>query len=498
MKNYPRLLSKILEIYKMNNIANSLYWDLCTYTPEASKSAKRECLNIIKRQANELLACQEIGKLKELIDKSREKLSLVEKRNVDLIYQQHIRAKQSRSKAYTSYNDAISRCEDIWQKNRNDRAYNEILPTFEEIIQSAGGVQEFLTEKEKKLKYQRFVNYHSPEAKLSDLKDIYKKIADRVPRIIEEANKKQKTSNNRTEDLYLTSSQMLNLYKCVAKKMGFNFQRGRIDKSYHFFCGGYPGDERILLRTSGDFISNIMKAVHEIGHGLYEQGLPEEYMNQPVGKAAGMALHESQAIFMEMHIGRTYEFMELLAKILHDEFNIQGERSSVENLYRRATQISHSATRLESDELSSLLHVLVRCEIEEDLIEGNTTPRQLPAVWNNLMKKYLKNIPHQTNSFMQDIHWFKGYFGYFPTYILGAIYAYQLSQDLKCHSASFLNEVAKGNFSEINEYLKNRVWKYGSTSPTKVWLNIDLGSTQIVDDYIDYLENKYLGERGRG
>jgi carboxypeptidase Taq len=281
----------------------------------------------------------------------------------------------------------------------------------------------------------------------------------------------------------------------IMEVMGFDFTRGRIDDSTHPFCGGTAFDVRITNRyKTDDFISGIMGIVHETGHALYEQNLPANYKNQLVGKAKGMAIHESQSLLMEMQVGRSKEFCEFLSKLLNDEFGLKGQEYSADNLYKLNTRVKPSLIRVDADEVTYPMHVMLRFEIEELLINKELTLNDIPDFWNKKMQEYLGVVPN-TNSegCLQDIHWPSGSFGYFPAYTCGAIIASMLMEGARKSAITIDADITMGNFNSINEFLNNKVRNFGSLKTTKDLIKDATGENKInTEIFLKYLKTKYL------
>ena len=201
------------------------------------------------------------------------------------------------------------------------------------------------------------------------------------------------------------------------KKIGFDFLHGRLDVSIHPFCGGAYKDSRITTRYNEEnFVESLMGVLHETGHALYNLGLPEKWKYQPVGDALGTVVHESQSLFMEMQVCRSYEFLKFASPIIRKTFNKKGNKWKANNLYQIYTYVKSSFIRVDADEVTYPLHVILRYKIEKELIEGNIKVKEIPSIWNMYMKKYLGIEPkNDKEGCLQDIHWFDGTFGYFPT-----------------------------------------------------------------------------------
>ena len=227
---------------------------------------------------------------------------------------------------------------------------------------------------------------------------------------------------------------------------------------------------------------------------MYEQNLPANYKNQLVGKAKGMAIHESQSLLMEMQVGRSKEFCEFLSKLLNDEFGLKGQEYSADNLYKLNTRVRPSLIRIDADEVTYPMHVMLRFEIEELLINKELTLNDIPDFWNKKMQEYLGVVPN-TNSegCLQDIHWPSGSFGYFPAYTCGAIIASMLMEGARKSAITIDADITMGNFNSINEFLNNRVRNFGSLKTTKDLIKDATGENKInTEIFLKYLKTKYL------
>jgi carboxypeptidase Taq len=277
--------------------------------------------------------------------------------------------------------------------------------------------------------------------------------------------------------------------------MGFSLDHGRLDTSAHPFCSGSNDDVRLTPRyDEGNFISSLTSVIHEVGHGLYQQNLPQAYRDQPVGGPQGMAFHESQSIIIERQVCASIAFTEFLAALLKDEFGFQGKEYEAENLYKLLTSVAPSLVRVDADEVTYPLHVILRFEIEEALIEGNIKADDLPELWNTKMQAYL-DIKPQTDDVgcMQDIHWPSGQLGYFPAYANGAIIANMLMQAAQKDYPTMDAALREGNFNDLNNFLTENLRRFGALKSSSDLLAGATGHTKIQPTtFLGYLKKKYL------
>jgi len=253
----------------------------------------------------------------------------------------------------------------------------------------------------------------------------------------------------------------------VMTALGFDFDHGRLDISHHPFCGGVPDDVRITTRyNTGNFVESLMGVIHETGHAMYEQGLPADWRRQPVGEALSSGTHESQSLLMEMQAGRTREFLQFLAPRAQRIF--LGHESndpawSVDNLHRLYTRVERSHIRVDADEVTYPLHVILRYELEKDLIAGTLKVKDIPDAWDAKMSEYLdiSTAGNFTDGCLQDVHWPAGLFGYFPTYTLGAMTAAQLFAAATREVKDLHGGISRGDFSQLLAWLRDKVHGQG-------------------------------------
>ncbi|OYW12973.1 MAG: carboxypeptidase M32, partial [Rhodospirillales bacterium 12-54-5] len=257
-------------------------------------------------------------------------------------------------------------------------------------------------------------------------------------------------------DQPIPTEQQKNLGLSMMQRLGFDMSQGRIDSSTHPFCGGVPGDVRITTRYDPNrFMGSLYGVMHETGHALYEQGLPEAWRGLPVGVARGMSVHESQSLFVEMQLGRSAAFLRFLAPQLAQHFGVSGAAWTAENLQLALTRVTRSFIRVDADEVTYPLHVILRYELEQALLSGDLPPEDLPGAWAEKMQQYLGiTPPDDAQGCLQDIHWPEGMIGYFPTYTLGAMLAAQLMAAARRTLTDLDVQLESGEFSMIIKWLK--------------------------------------------
>lgn len=282
----------------------------------------------------------------------------------------------------------------------------------------------------------------------------------------------------------------------VAAALGFDFAHGRLDESAHPFTGGAPDDVRLTTRyDEADWTSALMGTVHETGHALYERGLPPDWRGQPAGGARGMTLHESQSLLVEMQVGRSRPFLEFLAPLLREAFGARGPEWEPEALRRRATRVERGLVRVEADEATYPFHVVMRYRLERALLSGDLAPADLPGAWGEAMEAALGvRPPGDRLGCLQDIHWYDGAFGYFPTYTLGALAAAQLFAAARRAVADMDANIAAGDFAPLLGWLRENVHAWGSFLDTDALLARATGAPLSEAAFLAHIRRRYIEE----
>jgi carboxypeptidase Taq len=278
--------------------------------------------------------------------------------------------------------------------------------------------------------------------------------------------------------------------------MGFPFDRGRLDESEHPFTEGVPGDIRVTTRLDpNDPFSGLLGALHETGHALYDLGLPQDWRDQPVGRDRGMALGESQSLLIEMILCRSRPFVRYVQPLLLKHFGVSGPEWELENVYAHLTRVKRGLIRVDADELTYPLHIMLRYELEKQLLSGDLAVRDLPEAWNAGMEQRLGiRPPNDADGCLQDIHWAVGSFGYFPSYALGAVIAAQLYETLRTDVPELDEQLAKGEYSGLLGWLRTHVHGLGAKVPVQDLLKAATGKPLSAVSFIRYVESKYLEE----
>jgi len=280
----------------------------------------------------------------------------------------------------------------------------------------------------------------------------------------------------------------------VTGKLGFDYQRGRIDVALHPFCGGSPADTRMTTRFHEDApLDSLFSSIHETGHGLYEQGLIQEDVGTPLGQSVGMGVHESQSRLWENQVSRSRAFWTYFEPRFRTHFPAQTARIDSETLYRAINAVEPTLIRVDADEITYNLHILLRFEIEQRLFRGELAVRDLPPTWNALSAELLGLTPPSDRlGVLQDVHWSGGSFGYFPSYCIGNMMAAQLWYAVQREIPGLETDFSLGEFSRLLGWLRERIHREGRRHDTLALVKRVTGEPLSPRHLLRYLRERYL------
>ncbi|MGB0694247.1 MAG: carboxypeptidase M32 [Rhodospirillaceae bacterium] len=390
---------------------------------------------------------------------------------------------------------ASSRCEEIWRGAKEASDFAAVQEPLEVLL---GLVQQVATAKAERLgtsPYDALLDEYEPGGSSAAIDVIFEDLAGFLPGFLEEVLEHQaRTQPAAVPEGPFPTAQQKALGQEVMKTMGFDFTHGRLDVSAHPFCGGAPRDVRLTTRyDESDFASALMGVIHETGHALYELGLPEVHLPQPAARSGGMSLHESQSLLMEMQASRSRPFLSWLAPRAKAAFNGTGPAWEPDALHKTYIRVERGFIRVDADEVTYPAHVILRYRLEQAMIAGDLKIADLPGAWNEQMQALLGvTPPNDRLGCLQDIHWYDGAFGYFPTYTLGAMTAAQLFQAACKAHPEILEDLARGDFSRLLGWLRHNVHGKGSTLSASALLTEATGGPLDPQIFKDHLRRRYL------
>ena len=460
MSAYQELEARFHRITNLRHAVAMLGWDLATMMPEGGRTARAEQVATLRVLAHELLTDPRMDDLLGAAETESGRLDDWQRANLREMRREWTHATALDARLVEALSKANAQCEAVWREARPRSDFGLIRPHLERVVAL---YKEVAAAKAAKLgcsPYDALLDTWEPEGRAAEIDRLFTPLEAALRPLLEEVLERQaKEPHARAPGGPFPVARQRALCERLMAALGFEFQNGRLDESLHPFCGGVPDDVRITTRYhEDDFTQSLMGVLHETGHALYERGLPPRWRYQPVGEARSMSVHESQSLLVEMQACRSREFIDYLAPLAREAFGSRGEAWEADNLYRLYTRVSRGLIRVEADEVSYPAHVILRYRLERAMLLGELTVAELPGAWDDGMEDLLGvRPPDDRRGCLQDIHWYDGAWGYFPTYTLGAIAAAQLFDAAKRADPSIPAAIGRGDFRPLLAWLRTHV-----------------------------------------
>ena len=387
-------------------------------------------------------------------------------------------------------------CEVDWRRARAENDFASLLPALREVLNLVRQTADARAEALSLAPYDALLEEYEAGTRMARLDPLFDRLAEFLPAFLPQVLERQdaRPAPVRPEGPFAIADQRA-LAAELMQALGFDFARGRLDISHHPFCGGATGDVRITTRyNESDFAESLMGVLHETGYALYESGLPDDWQFQPVGNALGMAIHESQSLLIEMQVSRSRPFLVFALPHMRAAFGGNGPGWEVDNLYRLYTRVAPGFIRVDADEVTYPLHIILRYRLEQALLSGDLDLADLPGAWNDGMRDLLGITPPDDRlGCLQDVHWPSGSFGYFPTYTLGAMAAAQFYRAAHGDMPGLEEEIAAGRLAPLVSWLRTHVHGQGSCRTADELLSRATGEPLNPEIFLAHLEARYLG-----
>jgi carboxypeptidase Taq len=488
MSAYVALERRFKRLADLGGAASVLHWDQAAVMPKGGNAARGEQLAALGGLMHEILTAEATA---ELIEQARgEALDQWQAANLRLIEDRYSRAVALPQDLVEAKARATNQCEMAWRQARADDDYPSLRPYLEEVLRLTREAATLQGQKLSLDPYAALLDQFQPGIDEATIDRLFAPLQAQLPALIEARLRTQPTPEQPRGPF--PKAQQKALAVALMARLGFDFEHGRLDESTHPFCGGTPTDIRITTRyDENETVSALMGVLHETGHALYEAGLPEPWRGQPVGTSHGMAIHESQSLIIEMQACRSPAFLRYLSGRLRAAFGDQ-PAFLPENLIARYTHVAKGMIRVDADELTYPLHIVLRYRLEKALIKGDLDLHDLPAAWNDGMQELLGIVPGtDREGCLQDIHWPVGAFGYFPNYTLGALLAAQLFQAAERQLPGLLGEIEIGDFTALRNWLRNTIHAKASSLPMQKLIEEATGSELGPGAFLAHVEARY-------
>ncbi|MBM3597105.1 MAG: carboxypeptidase M32 [Alphaproteobacteria bacterium] len=492
---YAELERRFRRLNSLEEASAVLGWDQQTMMPPGGARARAEQLATIRVLAHGMIIDPALG---DLIPAAGAQSGLDDWQRANL---REIERIWRHSTALTPdlverMSHACSVCEMAWREARPKSDFVQVLPHLQLVLDLTREAAQAKSAVFGCSLYDALLDQYEPGSHAKRVDVLFDDLAAFLPGLIGDALEHQARG---PKMLPLAGpfpvEQQRQLGLELMKVAGFDFEHGRLDVSLHPFSGGTPEDVRITTRyREDDFMPALMGVMHETGHALYELGLPRDWVQQPVGKARGMAMHESQSLLVEMQACRSMAFLAFAAPLLRKAFGGEGPAWQADNLYRHYTHVERGFIRVDADEATYPAHVILRYRLERALIGGDLKLADLPGAWNEGMRTLVGVAPdNDREGCLQDIHWYDGAFGYFPTYTMGAIAAAQIFEAAQKADRNVLSGIGQGDFRPLLAWLRANIHGRASLmGGTDEILMVATGRPLDVATYKRHLQTRYL------
>ncbi len=497
--SYDQLLERSKRLTVLGTTAALAGWDMQTYMPSKGIGLRSEQLSLISILYHQALTDPKVAKLLEKVEGSKAYADLGEeqKRNVYLMR----KAYDETSKIPEALVAKMSKQEtvtfDAWRKAKAIKDYGAYAPELARMIElKKEAAQIMMDVKGTKTSYDALLDSYEPGITAAKIDEVFTGMRDGLVKIID----KVESSGVRPDTKFLDRTVPVEAQRKISAEamrfIGFETEGenagGRLDEAEHPFTTGYYSDVRITTHYYPNrFSSSIYSVLHEGGHALYEQGIPQEWMYQPIGSPCSYGIHESQSRYVENMIGRSPEFLSYMLPRLRKMTGKALTGIKTADFVSAVNVIEPSKIRIEADETTYGMHIIIRFEMEQDIMSGKLTVDELPGAWNERYDKYLgMKIENDSEGVMQDVHWSGGSFGYFPSYALGNIYGGMFLEKMGKDLPSWKSEIKGGNYLPVKQWLAQNIHSQGNLyDPADLVRNVT-GKDLDIAPFLRYLERK--------
>lgn len=488
--SFEQLEKELKAIQNLQYINGLLGWDKEVIMPEEGQKARVHQQSTLSRLQHRLVTDEKIDELLNEINRS----DLNERQEAVLreFEREKKKADEIPEDLMEQLSEKSSETVEIWREDREEDRFDRFSESLQELVELKRQYANHIDPD--KEPYRVLFKDYEPFMKFDTMEEILETLKQQLVPMIDEIKESDVDITTDAFEGNFGQEEQEEINERISRDLGFPESSGRIDVSTHPFTSGNTFDTRITTRYNAEDLSeSILPTIHETGHALYQLGLPEEEYNSPVGEARDLSVHESQSRLWENHVGRSKAFWKYMLPKLEEEFPEDIEGTTVEDCYQSINQVyEDNLIRVNSDELTYHLHIVIRFEIERALINGEIEVEDLPEIWREKMDQYLGIVPdNHKEGVMQDIHWAWGDFGYFPTYTLGSVLAAQIFETVEEEIPDLHQKIEEGNFEPLLEWLRDNIHQHGKLYRTEELVEKATGKRPTPEPFLDYVEDKY-------
>jgi len=493
-ENIDHLKELLGVVSDLGSAAALLGWDQQTYMPPGGAGARALQLATLSRLAHDKFVSDELGEALELakteaegMDPDSDEFCLV--RITDRDYQKEIKVP---SEWVGEFSRVTALAYQDWERARAESKFSLFEPRLEKIVYLRREYANFFAPYDHI--YDPLLDEFEPGMKAADVKSVFDTLRPRLIALVQAIAERGKPVDDAPLHQSFNEKKQWDFGIEVATAIGYDFNRGRQDKAVHPFTTGFgTGDIRITTRFDPEFLSTaLFGTMHEAGHAMYEQGVDPKLDRTPLGTGTSLGIHESQSRMWENLVGRSKVFWTAYFPRLQEFFPEQLGEIDLGDFYRMINKVERSLIRVEADEATYDLHIMVRFELEISLMDGSLAVKDLPQAWNKKFEEFLGiTPPDDADGVLQDIHWSGGMIGYFPTYALGNLISAQLWNKINVDIPDLEKKIAKAEFGDLLAWLQENIHRHGAKYEPLDLLKRATGQNLDAEPYLQYLESKF-------
>ncbi|HEV7923860.1 MAG TPA: carboxypeptidase M32 [Verrucomicrobiae bacterium] len=490
---YKKLLDRARKIALASSAAQALTWDQETYMPAQALPFRAEQLAWLTGHAHKLFIAKQVGQWIAECEQHDFASASDEAGNIREWRRQYDRATKVPTSLVEKLEKVRAHAREAWRQARQQSKFSLFKPHLDKVLKLTRQMADCWGYQDSP--YNALVEGYEPAATAAQLRQLFSELRPAITSVLGAAVAKSAAvpADLLKGEYPIAAQQAFN--RKVAEAIGFDFQAGRIDTTTHPFCTTLgTGDCRLTTRyNETDFAQSLYGILHEAGHGMYEQGLVPKDYGTPNGSAASLGIHESQSRLWENHVGRGPAFWEHWHPVACEHFPGL-KKFSPAQITAAVNRVSPSFIRVEADQVTYDLHIILRFEIEVNLVEGKLKTADVPAYWNEQFEKMFGlKVTKDSDGCLQDIHWSIGLFGYFATYTLGNLNAAQLMRRAATENPGLTGELARGEYKPLLSWLREKIHRQGSRHAPRELIRLATGEPTGIRDHVDYLRAKFVG-----
>ncbi len=492
---YLELIEHLKQTALLGSCAHLLGWDEQTYLPPQGGELRANQMALLSGMVHERATAPRVGELLSQLEEATggSDEETPEAANIREARRSYDRAVRMPKRLVEELSRVTILSQQAWVEARQQKDFSKFLPWLEKVV-TLKREEAAVVGKEGAPPYDALLDDYEPGMTTEMVQAVFTPLREELVTLVQQIAGAERSPDRSLITREYPVEAQRRFGPQAAEAIGFDFAAGRLDEAAHPFCSGIgPGDCRLTTRYDAHFFPQaLFGTLHEAGHGLYEQGLDREAFGTPMGHAVSLGIHESQSRMWENFVGRSRAFWEHFFEPARETFPDALAGVSLDDFYRAVNIVEPSFIRVEADEVTYNLHIMLRFKLEQPLISGDLPPADVPTVWNETFENYLGlTPPDDALGCMQDVHWSGGLIGYFPTYALGNMYAAQFYRAAEAELGDLHEQFARGEFTPLREWLRTNIHERGQLYRADRLLEVVTGQTLSHTPLVTHLRNKF-------